>query len=94
MDHLNQLRVLGKDGSGGSTVKILCIMIIVISYCKMTTRRICTGKSYTVAWIGSVVAFDLPSLILATPGCWAWLEIGALLAGVFCGVLYRGINSQ
>lgn len=28
-----------------------------------------------------------PSLILATPGCWAWDKRGALLAGVFCGVL-------
>lgn len=25
--------------------------------------------------------------MLATPGCWAWDEMGALLAGVFCGVL-------
>lgn len=30
---------------------------------------------------------DAPSLILATPGCAACEEIGALLAGVFCGVL-------
>lgn len=25
--------------------------------------------------------------MLATPGCWACDEIGALLSGVFCGVL-------
>ena len=30
-----------------------------------------------------------PSLMLATPGCWAWDEIGALLAGVFWGVLHK-----
>ena len=38
--------------------------------------------------------FNLPSLILATPGCWAWLEMGALLAGVFCGVLNCDISYQ
>jgi hypothetical protein len=27
-----------------------------------------------------------PSLMLATPGCWACDEMGALFAGVFCGV--------
>jgi hypothetical protein len=32
----------------------------------------------------------IPSLMLATPGCWAWEEIGALLAGVFWGVLEVG----
>lgn len=31
---------------------------------------------------------NLPSLMLETPGCWACEEIGALLAGVFCGVLF------
>ena len=31
----------------------------------------------------------LPSLMLAIPGCWACEEMGALLAGVFCGVLLR-----
>ena len=31
----------------------------------------------------------LPSLMLAIPGCWACEEMGALLAGVFCGVLLK-----
>ena len=34
----------------------------------------------------------LPSLILDTPGCCAWEEIGALLAGVFCGVLDQKVS--
>lgn len=37
---------------------------------------------------GNVVGYDnAPSLMLATPGCCACDEMGALLAGVFCGVL-------
>ena len=28
-------------------------------------------------------------MILAIPGCWACEEMGALLAGVFCGVLLK-----
>jgi hypothetical protein len=33
--------------------------------------------------------------MLETPGCWAWEEIGALLAGVFCGVLFfQSVFSQ
>lgn len=35
----------------------------------------------------SLTECDEPSLILATPGCCACDEIGALFAGVFCGVL-------
>jgi hypothetical protein len=35
-----------------------------------------------------------PSLMLAMPGCWAWEEMGALLAGVFCGVLNVKIRCQ
>jgi len=35
-----------------------------------------------------------PSLILATPGCWACEEMGALLAGVFCGVLVVKVHCQ
>lgn len=32
--------------------------------------------------------------MLETPGCWAWDEMGALLAGVFCGVLkFSGAGS-
>lgn len=31
-----------------------------------------------------------PSLILATPGCWAREDMGAAFAGVFCGVLVAG----
>lgn len=39
--------------------------------------------------------FHIPSLMLETPGCWAWEEIGALLAGVFCGVLFfQSVFSQ
>ena len=30
-----------------------------------------------------------PSRMLDTPGCWACDEMGAALAGVFCGVLHR-----
>lgn len=41
--------------------------------------------------IGSKI---LPSLMLATPGCWAWEEMGALFAGVFWGVLsmFEGVR--
>lgn len=33
------------------------------------------------------VLWEIPSLMLDTPGCWEWEEIGALFAGVFWGVL-------
>ena len=36
----------------------------------------------------------LPSLMLAIPGCWACEEMGALLAGVFCGVLLKNQQAK
>lgn len=43
--------------------------------------------------MGKKKKVDSPSLMLATPGCWAWEEMGALVAGVFCGVLRGGVVS-
>lgn len=36
----------------------------------------------------------LPSLMLDTPGCWEWEEMGALFAGVFWGVLTSKQHGQ
>ena len=36
----------------------------------------------------------LPSLMLDTPGCWEWEDMGALFAGVFWGVLISRQHGQ
>lgn len=47
------------------------------------------GAVLTVPEAGHVMFSNVPSLMLDTSGCCACDEMGALLAGVFCGVLER-----
>ena len=49
---------------------------------------------WPLARVRAVEFQNQPSLIGGTLGCWACDEMGALLAGVFCGVLRGGVQRQ
>jgi hypothetical protein len=74
LHHCDEGWVLGEKTSGGGFVEILCAW----------TRRV--SETDISRW-GNRVSDGIPSFRLDRPGCWALLLIGALLAGVFCGVL-------
>ena len=71
LDHLNELGVLCKDGGGGGTIQVL--------YGKIPKSAGFGGENRAERKRES----NKPSLMLATPGCWACDEMGALVAGVF-----------
>lgn len=50
-------------------------------------KVLCAGRVSAEDGAGCLRGVAMPSLILAMPGCWACEEMGALLAGVFWGVL-------
>lgn len=78
LDQRHEAGVVSKDGSGSdTTTQILCVMQ---NGQFMITSQILLGRNN-----GGVDGGDEyePSLMLATPGCWACDEMGAAFKGVF-----------
>jgi hypothetical protein len=76
LNHLHDVWILGKDGGDGNAIKLLFRRIQVSIQPLQVVGQLFMRRNR-----------HEPSLMLATPGCWAWEERGALLAGVFWGVL-------
>lgn len=78
LDHRDKMGVLGKDGRSRGPVHVLCGGV---SETWPTGRG---GAKQGIRMIRSRMKYRyIPSLMLETPGCWAWEEMGALFAGVF-----------
>lgn len=75
LHHGDKARVLGEERGGGSAVEVLCAAEVVSMCLRVQATDAMAARGHS------------PSLMSATVGAWARLEMGAFWAGVFWGVL-------